>query len=674
MLAIDCLDQVISDIEKSDTLIIDTETRGLNPYKDGKILAGFGVLPLNGVPYYIPVRHFSNEHNCKYEDFQKVLAVIKGKNLVMHNCKFDLAVILQEGFDLSIENTIYDTLVLTRLVHEDLNSYKLKNLAQKFISPDAKDSESELKKYMRKNNCESYAHVPPSIMLNYAINDLIYTQGLFNLFIPVINKRNLEAVLNLEIALTKALFGMEQKGILLDIKYVKSQNDLITEELTRLEKEAYSLANREFRLTAAADISEVFGSLGISSKILTPTGRESWSHAALSSIQHPLATIILKYRSLAKLQSTYYLNFLSLCDENDVLHTNLNQSGAKTGRLSASNPNLQNIPKLSTTDKYKIDYSVFSSDRFSHEVSEEEASLNAEEAGKVRQAFIPRPGTFLLFADWAQVEPRIFADYSKEDGLLKAFELGVDTHALTAISAYGALPENRESDEYIKMRQEGKIFGLALLYGIGQAKLASQLHKSVDDAKRFKQAYFNRWKKANKFSETVREVIQTRGYIRNRFGRRRYLTPDLSYVALNFVIQSTAADMMKESIVNVYNAIKPYKSSLLLSIHDELVVEVVKEEAREVVPIVAETMKRCSRINIPFRVDMEWSALNWSDKVHHSLKCRACDGSGVIPSVPRDFLLDIIYRSSFKELESITAEQCYNCLGKGYDLALLEEA
>lgn len=651
------IELVREQLENASVVMFDTETSSKNPYKDGKILAGIALKTFNNDPFYLPFRHFSGEENIDLSELPKLMQILEGKRLVMHNCKFDMAVVLQEGFNLNDTNEVYDTMVLTRLVYEDLRSYELKVIG-KYVDPNAGDEKKVLAKYIRDNNLPNYAYVPPSIMAPYATKDVVLTEGLYLMMMEFIKTRDLNEVLALEIKATRALFDMEAIGFQMDMKYVHHQYEILTDKINNHEKKCFELAGEEFNINSTATLGAVFRRLGVRSTAKTPTGKDKWAKDVLSSVTHPLAQEVLEYRKYYKLNNTYYSAMIELTDNGHALHCNLNQAGARTGRCSCRNPNLQNIPKQ--LDKQQI--VVFDA---------EEEQLDEEEAGKVRTAFVPRPGFFLLFTDWSQVEPRIVADYARETDLLRAFKLAVDTHLLTAVTAFGKMPEDKNSDQYKWVRGMGKTVGLAIIYGVGKAKLAGQIGRTPEEAMAFKKAYLARFRKVDTLMKKVEEAIVERGWIKNRYGRRRYLPKELSYVGFNFLIQGSAADMMKEAIVNVNDALKPYKSRLLLTIHDELVSEIAFDEYETVIPIILGIMKNNAKFSVPFRVDPEWATTSWAEKT--KLECPSCEGGGINTSVPKDELLMMIVRGSFASLSTVTSSACEECNGQGFKYDKIDE-
>lgn len=376
---------------------------------------------------------------------------------------------------------------------------------------------------------------------------------------------------------------------------------------------------------------------------------------------------------------------------------------------SCKEPNLQNIPRFEGYTGSRVGVQVQGM-RIKKEREEEEKRKRYEAAGmkqiafdeetqvsisnkeegelfgKVRGAFIPRPNTFLLFIDWSQIELRIFADYAGEADLIKTFELGLDVHAISAQAAFGDMPKDKESELYKWVRTMGKQIAFGLLYGMGKKLLAVEIGKSEDEAKAFMDQYFVRFKKAKAFMKTVHKTVENRaqmspdglGYLKNRWGRRRYLPKQLAFKGVNFLVQGSAADLMKESFVRINNVIRNgnYKTRIVNSIHDEFQFEIPYDEI-DIIPKITDEMIKCGKFSCKLMADLEWSPTRWAEKV--SLGCGECNGTGNIlklKNVPeeevRDIVQQIMYRNDEKALNKVEVRECSNCNGKGYDLSKIK--
>ena len=376
---------------EAQTIIVDTETSSLHPWRDGEVLAGIAFKPLGEPAFYVPFFHgidsapgvhgIQDEDN-RPEELAELMGALKGKNLIFHNAKFDMAVLYQEGFDFHKEN-VFDTVVLMRLVSENEANYELKNLAAKYIDPKAKKEQTKIKAYLKKNKLQYFSQIPAWIIAPYALKDVEYTERLYTYAMTKIEDRDLWELLNLEKNVTRALFEVERRGILIDKEFVESRLEILNPQYKKAEEDCYkisqvllidlwndhtsikSLTNFEkavrviqdsegkFKLFGPHDLKKIFNGIGIHSTVLTDKGAESWSKAAFEEItkNHPspmakkFARQVSVFRALHKIIDEYYAKFLELIDKNHVLHPSLHQSGTRTGRLSCREPNLQNIHK-----------------------------------------------------------------------------------------------------------------------------------------------------------------------------------------------------------------------------------------------------------------------------------------------------------------------------------------
>lgn len=330
------IDRIINMVGSAGGVVLDTETSSLHPMRDGDILAGVAVRPLvreQGV-FYVPVAHedYAGPQATR-ADVTRLLEACHGKTQVYHNAPFDVEVIYQFGVDFT-HDRLADMMVMTRLVHEDLPSYKLKDLGVRFIDPRAKDQEHELKAYMRKYHLQRYSQIPPPIIEPYACQDAILTEGLLREFKPEIDGRGLTDLLRMESRLTNTLIRMEIAGVRVDLDYVRDAIEDINAALIALERESYRIAGHEFNIDSPKQLGEVFHAMGVHSAKQTNSGGESWDIIALALIDHPLARYVRMFRTYRKLRGTYLENYIDLADPNSLLHCRFRQSGTRTGRMS----------------------------------------------------------------------------------------------------------------------------------------------------------------------------------------------------------------------------------------------------------------------------------------------------------------------------------------------------
>ena len=698
-------DPIIRAISGSPVVIIDTETSSLRPWRDGKILAGIGVRPLGGPSFYLPLRHADSD-NAPLSELEKLTVALRGHTLLGHNIAFDLAVLWQEGINLVNEDTLC-TVVVTRLVSEDEPSYKLKILAKKYVDGTAGESEKELKQYMRSHKLVTYDQVPATVILKYVLDDLRFPEGLYNEFFPKIHERGLDELLQLERVLTRELFHIERVGIKLDRDFIESRlaalapevgaatsscyesvGDLLRERwrsrssleekpLQELEVavDLFKTAAKTFKIQSSHDIRKVFHGLGVTSNVKTAKGNESWDKNALIVVAadhedetaRRLADAIIRTRSLINVKN-YYDNFLELVDTGDVLHGSLNQAGAKTGRFSSSDPNLQNIPKPDSLTGMGSVLAVVGRARGASGLEELGEEVENSLLGEVRGAFVPRPGCFLLLADWSQIELRILAQYSKEPEWLRAFELGLDVHALAAYGAYGGRPSDPTLAKW--WRKLGKEVNFGIVYGIGKKKLGKAIQRSEDEAKEFIYAYKGRFSRIARLIDNVEEMCRARtgagglGWVKDLWGRRRYLYEGIAYKAVNFIIQGSAADLMKDTLARLCVVLRPYETRVINVIHDEFIFEVPYLEAEEVVSLIKLEMERSDRVTVPLRADLKFAPERWD--VAASLDCLECGGHGKLYELNPERLFDLLVAGKLPARLDETV--CSACVGRGYSL------
>ena len=684
---------IIEALKGAEVVVVDTETSSLRPHRDGRILAGVGVKPVGGECFYMPIRHSNGSFKqATMRQLGLLGDALKGKTLVYHNAKFDMAVLKNDGVDLVGEETL-DTVVLVRLVSEEEPSYELKRLAKRYathICPEDPESvgaqQKELRKLMRKNGWETYDQVPAEQICDYVTDDLEYTEFFLLRSLATIARRdeaNLKArngkptalltdVLGLEKRLTPWLFRMEERGVRLNRSHVKRELAKAKRLTGELERACYEAAGQEFNLRSPPQIRKLFEGMGVKSAVKTKKGKDSYNSDAMALIDDPLAAAITSFRGADNIKN-YYAKFDELMDADGVLHCSFHQAGARTGRFSCREPNLQNIPKeglkiedlLADPSGSLVNNVGFEGNRGDGKTS----LLTMEELkgyGAVRAAFVPRPGHFLLLADWRQVELMVLADYADDPTMIEAFRLGLDIHALTATAAYGPWPPDATEAFAKWWRSMGKGINFGLVYGMGVALLAKKIGKSKAEAEVFMAAYFARFPGVRLWLDRMTNI--GKGWAKNKWGRRRYLPQEAMYKMPNFLVQGTSADLMKQRLTAVCEALAAavLAAMPLLTIHDELMNEIPYEEAYDAIPIIAKEMETCGNLKVPLKVDLKWSAKSWADK--EPLDCDGCGGSGVALDVPKADLVTALAAGDTATLRAANDKPCGECGGRGWDL------
>jgi DNA polymerase-1 len=569
------------------TICFDTETTGLNPQEAE--LVGIAFSTKKGEGFYVPI-------SADYETAKKEVAVFKPyfsdpkKQLVAQNLKYDLAIL--KRYDVEFKGAFFDTMIAHYLIQPDMK-HGMDFLAQTYLHYDPVSIETIIGK--KGKNQKSMRDMDQESISDYACEDADITLQLKELFEPQIDKLNLKKLFyDIEIPLVEVLADMENEGINLDIEALKIFSAELTEDLARLEQSIFDLSGEQFNVDSPKQLGEVlFEKMAITEKAKkTKTGQYSTSEDTLSKLadKHEIVGVILEYRSLKKLKSTYVDALPELVNSHTHrLHTNYMQTVAATGRLSSTNPNLQNIP------------------------------IRTEKGREIRKAFIPRNENYtLLAADYSQIELRIIAALSKDESMISAFQSGDDIHAATASKVF----EVDIKDVTRDMRSKAKMVNFGIIYGISAFGLSQRLNISRTEAAEIIESYFNKYPSIKTYMDNAIETAREKGFVETIMERRRYLT-DINAKnavvrgfaernAINAPIQGSAADIIKIAMINIHKAfaINNFKSKLLLQVHDELVFDVFKEELKAIQPIVKKEMENAVKLIVPLTVEMN-NAINW---------------------------------------------------------------
>ncbi len=605
---------IIDDINKLDELIEiikqvkitswDTETDGLNTKTANLVGIGccWGNLP-NQVAY-IPVKHTQGKQ-LTLEQIQEQLRVILEDEKypkTLHHAKFDRLILVNHGLNLT--GVVFDTM-LASYVLEPENSDKLSSLSGQYgIKAIAQDYDS-----LDITKEQTIADLSIEKTAQYCGLDVLATWQLTQILQSKLAKKSdLKEVFELELKLEPILAKMENIGVLIDREYLEELSHILTEELDKIETNTYAEFG-EFNLASPKQLSTLlFETLGLDKRKSkkTKTGY-STNQAVLEKLKpdHPIIEQILRHRTLAKLKSTYVDALPNLIDrESKRIHTNYNQSVTATGRLSSSNPNLQNIP------------------------------IRSEFSRQIRRAFITKKNWQFLSADYSQIELRILAHLSEEPILVSAYQNNQDIHTVTAqiiLEKEDITPEERNL---------GKTINFGIIYGMGAQKFAREVKVSVKQAQEFIEIYKEKYANVFNYLENVKKQALINGYVTTILGRRRYfdfaqqeldkLTSnninqlDLSTIKFNYhtaqllrsaanaPIQGSSADIIKLAMVEVDKIVSEYKGDLLLQVHDELVLELPSEEIDELGSKIKYCMENIIQLKIPLLVDIH-TGTNWME-------------------------------------------------------------
>lgn len=579
-------------VENAALLAIDTETDGLDFMQAN--LVGISLSALSGEAVYIPFKHEGLEKALTIEQaitLLKPLLEAKFPKKVGQNIKFDWHILKRHGLEL--KGISDDTLIASYLLDPTGRRHNMDALAAHFLNLETTPFEKIAGKGAKQKR---FDEIEIEIAEHYAAEDADITGRLARAIVPQLAqypelKRLYEEV---EIPLTTLLAKMEHRGILVDATHLENLHQEFSEHLAELEAQAFEIAGESFNLNSPKQVGEIlFEKLQLPIIKTTPKGQPSTNEAVLSelALDYPLPKLILEYREFAKLASTYTVALIDQINpESGRIHTSFNQALTSTGRLSSSEPNLQNIP------------------------------IRTKEGRRIRQAFIAPEGAVLLSADYSQVELRLMAHFSEDETLLKAFADGLDIHAATASEVFMTPLEKVTSAE----RSAAKAINFGLIYGMGAFGLAKQIGVSRQTAQEYISLYFNRYPSVLSYMERAKEQARERGYAETLFGRRLYL-PEIrssngmrragaERVAINAPLQGTAADIIKMAMLRVEEALRAegLKSALLLQVHDELILEVPNDEVEQVKALLERAMTNIAPLKTDLLIEIG-EGKNWDD-------------------------------------------------------------
>lgn len=555
---------------------------------------------------------------------------------VFHNAKFDMHFLEQAG--ICVAGKIHDTQVMARLLlpqnHRGKRiSLSLTDLASALIDPNADQAELELKRWMaqekRRRSREltarlreagmtrkeydqlvkqglplpkhiqdiadsinlnpTYDDVPHEIMEPYATGDVKYTLALYNRFMPLIESNQLTSVYERDMRTLLYAYNWEKTGMRVDFDHLKKGIEYGEKMLRHIQQEAHEHIGRPINLNSNEQILELLKERGFE---LTSTDSET-----LSAIKdkEPVASIVLKHRDYSKEIGTYYKPIYDKASRafDKRLHGSFNVAGPVTGRFSSSDPNLQNMPREPL-----------------------------DEVVGIRRAFIPTDGYVLVYMDFNQMEVRVMAEYSQDTNLCEAILNGEDLHTKTALTIdprakelyIPGLPKDQQPKEFQKIRSAAKQTTFGIFYGMGPKKLAQQIKVDVETARMYIDNFFKLYPGVKRFIDMVQYVASNRPgrYVVNKFGRVYWGEAGREYALVDYLIQGTCADLMKEAIHRCEQVLRGKKSRLISMVHDELIAEIAYDEL-DLVPVLIQQMSTWPDFKIPMRVDAEYTLTNWAE-------------------------------------------------------------
>lgn len=588
------LEKLAARITQAGTVALDTETDSVQPTRANLVGISFALRP--GDAFYVPLGHDYVGAPAQLPK-KKALRILKPIlenpkiDKIGQNIKYDAIVLLREGIEL--KGISRDTMVLSYLLEPNWGKHNLERLALTYLRTNITPYETIVG---RGQNQLTMNKVPIERVVPYACQDADMAFRLGSLLWKKVCEQKLDRLFDtLERPLIELLAQMEIWGVRVAPRVLQKLSREFEQELRALEKRIFGLAGETFNINSPKQLGSIlFEKLGLpATKKTKITKGYSTSLEILEELAllHPLAGCVLDYRKTSKLKSTYADALPQLINpETGRIHTSYNQTVAATGRLSSSEPNLQNIP------------------------------TRGERGARFRRAFIPDEGNLLLVADYSQIELRILAHLSEDPVLIETFRNDRDVHEETARRVFGELDILDEGEK----RRRAKIINFSIIYGTSAFSLSKGLRTSTAEAQRFIDRYFAQYEKVKVYLDGIVLEAKEKGYSETLFGRRRPV-PELLQanrmiqqagrrIALNTPIQGSAADLIKVAMLGIWDALKSHKlkTRMILQVHDELVFDVPKREQEEVGKIVRDKMEHALDLKIPLKVHLGWGA-NWAD-------------------------------------------------------------
>ena len=576
----------VEQLRDAELFAFDTETTSLN-YMEARVVGvSFAIEP--GTAAYVPFGHdYVGVEDQLSEEL--VLSTLKplledpDKAKVGQNLKYDRSVLLNHG--ITLRGIDFDTMLESYVLNSVASRHDMDSLAQKHLAMTTIKFEEVAGKGAKQL---PFNQVKLELAGPYAAQDADITLRLHRVLWPQLQVQPglLEVFTNIELPLIEVLSRIERNGALVSKDMLLTQSAELAKRLEVLQREAFELAGEEFNLSSPKQLGYIlFEKLHLPVLKKTPKGAPSTAEEVLAdlALDYPLPKLLMEYRGLSKLKSTYTDKLpLMISPVSGRIHTSYHQAVAATGRLSSSDPNLQNIP------------------------------VRNEEGRRVRQAFIAAPGYQLVAADYSQIELRIMAHLSQDAGLLQAFSEGMDIHRATAAEVFSVAP----SEVTAEQRRRAKATNFGLIYGMSAFGLAKQLNISRGEAKDYIDTYFARYPGVQHYMDDVRAGAAERGYVETLFGRRLYL-PEINAsngmrrqaaerTAINAPMQGTAADIIKKAMIDVdqWLAVADVDAKVIMQVHDELVFEVKSEQVDTFTADIIRLMERATTLDVPLIVDV----------------------------------------------------------------------
>lgn len=581
------LQNLLNDINAKKLVCIDFETTGLDTLTDEIIGISFAIKSKEAFYLDLSGRTNIDKEACKKLVFDTLAK--EDIKIIGHNLKYEYK--MMRAIDKKMGNMYFDTMVAAYLINPSRGRYNMDDLALSYLSYNTiKYSD------ITDNAKKTLLDVELKDVVEYACEDADITFRFYEYFAPLLNTYNLEDLFfNVEMPLISVLADMEFDGVYISTEKMKSLSEEYASLLEKTKAKIYEKAGEEFNLQSPKQLEYIlFEKLKINSTKKTKTGAYSTDEEVLRELaqREKIAEYMLTYRKYSKLKNTYLDVFPTLVHKKtNRIHASFNQTVTATGRLSSSEPNLQNIP------------------------------ARGDEGKDIRNTFIAEKGNVLIAADYSQIELRLLAHFSNDPVLMEAFKNNDDIHRKTAMKIYSVSKEHVTPS----MRNTAKIINFSIIYGKTAFGLSKELNISRKEADDFIKGYFSTYSQVKPFCEKVIEDVKSKGYVRTMLGRIRDLSKTINSsnavvrneaerMALNTLIQGSAADMIKVAMIAIHKEFKNHfkTAKIVMQVHDELVVEVSEKESDKAMTIMKEIMEHSVKTNVPITVDIH-KGLSWGD-------------------------------------------------------------
>ena len=587
--------EFIKKLNKQKVIAFDTETTSINPLQAE--LVGISLCSDVSEAFYLPLKHKNSENLDLKETLKEIKTILEdpSKIIVGQNIKYDMLIL--DKYDIQIANP-HDTMLMSYTLDAGLNRHNMDTLAEIHLSHKCISYKEITGTGKSKIN---FDEVDLKTATNYAAEDAQVTLALYNYFLKRLDKEKIKEIYeNFEKPMLQILCAMEKKGIKVDEQQLKKLSSLFQKRIENLQKQIYKIANKEFNIASTKQLGEIiYNELKISKHKKTKKGSLATNSNILEDLAyagHEFPKLVIEWRQLAKLKSTYTEALQEhINPKTKRVHTSFLLAATNTGRLASSDPNLQNIP------------------------------IKTNEGKEIRKAFVADKANCLISADYSQIEMRILADLADVKELKKAFKNNDDIHSMTASEVFNC-PLKQVDEE---MRRKAKAINFGIIYGITQYGLAKQLSVSNSEALEFIESYFKKFPEIKSYMNATIKTCRINGYVSNIFGRKIHLRGinDKNFsvrsfqerAAINAPIQSSAADIIRIAMINIFNnkKIKLDESKMLLQIHDELVFESTQDNIKQHIEQIKHSMESAGssqfhKFSIPLKVNVNYGS-NWDD-------------------------------------------------------------